>query len=138
MDFIIEEKNVKEIADIIEQGVSTYNQPYFGEIKEDKKFAIYIRHSNNIIGGISGNIFNKYIRVGFAWIDENYRNKKLGTKLFKELEKFAKSKNCTFIQLATFDFQARPFYEKIGFECLGIIPKWLEGRDCAFMRKVLI
>ncbi|WP_337589150.1 hypothetical protein [Legionella shakespearei] len=54
-----------------------------------------------------------------------------------KLEQFSKMKGCLYIQLDTFDFQARPFYEKLGFECVGTISKWVDDRDCHFMRKIL-
>ncbi|WP_206425200.1 GNAT family N-acetyltransferase [Rickettsiales endosymbiont of Stachyamoeba lipophora] len=61
----------------------------------------------------------------------------MGRKLFAELEQYAKSKNCKYIQLDTFEFQAKPFYEKLGFKCIGTIKEWIKGYDWHFMRKVL-
>jgi len=92
---------------------------------------------NNIIAGLYGWYSKKYLRVEMTWVNEHYRNQSLGTQLFQQLDIYARSKGCQYIQLDTFDFQARPFYEKLGFACIGTIPKWIEGRDCHFMRKKL-
>lgn len=134
---LVDETNDENIKNIIKQGVLAFNQPYFG-MQEAKPFTIYIIDGNkSILGGLYGWHFDKYIRVDMTWVDENYREKGFGKKIFQKLDEYAHLKRCKYIQLDTFDFQAKPFYEKMGFECMGTIPKWVEGHDCHFMRKTL-
>ncbi|MXO79154.1 GNAT family N-acetyltransferase, partial [Paenibacillus sp. OT2-17] len=44
-----------------------------------------------------------------------------GSQLLGEIEQIAKDKGCNFIQLNTFTFQAPKFYEKHGYEVVGVI-----------------
>ena len=59
--------------------------------------------------------------VDTLWVDETYRGKGLGAKLLEEVEKTAKEKGCYLIHLDTFDFQAKEFYEKQGYEVFGVL-----------------
>lgn len=137
LQVLVDETNDERINNTIKQGVLAFNQPYFG-VQEAKPFTIYIIDDNkSILCGLYGCHFDKYIRVDMTWVDESYRKKGFGKKLFQKLDEYARQKHCKYIQLDTFDFQAKPFYEKMGFECIGTIPKWVEGYDCHFMRKTL-
>ncbi len=137
INLCIDETNNPDIINVIKKGVFEFNKPYFGSY-QSKVITIYAQNEDaRVIGGIVGNTLDKYLRVDWVWVDEAYRSQGIGTGLFKVLEKFAYEHHFQFIQLDTFDFQARPFYEKLGFQCVGTIPKWLDGRDCHFMRKTL-
>lgn len=59
--------------------------------------------------------------IDTLWVDETYRGKGLGAKLLAEVENTAKEKGCYLIHLDTFDFQAKDFYEKQGYEVFGIL-----------------
>lgn len=140
MNIIVDETENKFVIDIIRNGVLEFNAPYFGR-NEIKPFVIYSTQSKNpnekILGGLCGYYGKKYIRVDLLWVDESSRQKGIGAELLKKLDEFAYAKNCKYIQLDTFDFQARPFYEKFGYVCIGTVDKWIEGHDCYFMRKTL-
>ncbi|KIE04940.1 putative GCN5-related N-acetyltransferase [Candidatus Jidaibacter acanthamoeba] len=134
---IVQDSENSEITEILKQGVRSYSSAYFNGVVGGDSFVIYTQNKEGkVIGGISGNL-GRYAKVAWAWVDEEYRSQKLGTKLFNELDKFAKSKGSRYILLETFEFQAKPFYEKIGYECIGTVKRLIEGYDCHFMRKEL-
>mgnify|MGYP000379004380 CR=1 FL=1 len=134
----IDETNDEKINNVIKDGVRNYNAPYFGSNRL-KSFTIYIKNiESNIIAGLIGSYREKrYLHIDLLWVEETLRDRGLGKKLILKCEEFSKINGCSYIQLDTFDFQARPFYEKLGFECVGTIPQWTEGRDCYFMKKTL-
>ena len=135
--FFIDETENPEINSVIKKGIIDYNSPFFGS-NSAQPFTIYIKDSKSeVIAGLTGFYKGKYSRVDLLWVQEDYRSKGIGKKLVLKLEEFSKSKGCLYIQLDTFDFQARPFYEKMGFKCVGTVSKWVEERDCYFMRKTL-
>ena len=78
---------------------------------------------NNII--IAGCIAKMYcwniVYVDILWVDEQYRKHGLGTKLLNEIEKIAIEEKCNLIHLDTFDFQAKDFYIKQGYEVFGVL-----------------
>ena len=58
----------------------------------------------------------------------------------QEVEKYAKAKQCSDIYLGTGAWQARPFYEKLGFSVVATIhhPKNYQEYEQWVMRKVLL
>lgn len=75
----------------------------------------------NILGGITGTIFWYHLHIDFLWVDENLRGEGYGEKLLQSIEEIAVENNCKLIQLDTFSFQAPKFYQKYGYEVVGII-----------------
>lgn len=78
--------------------------------------------NGNIIAGCVARMYCWNVAyVDTLWVDETYRGKGLGAKLLEEVEKAAKEKCCYLIHLDTFDFQAKEFYEKQGYEVFGVL-----------------
>ena len=69
----------------------------------------------------------KIADLDILWVDEPYRRKGIGSALIKEAERTAREKGCELMVLGTFDFQARPLYEKHGYKLDGVIENWPEG-----------
>ena len=53
-------------------------------------------------------------------------------------EREAVSRGCHGAWLDTFEFQARGFYERIGYECFGELPGYPRGFSRFFMKKILL
>ena len=75
--------------------------------------------------------------IDTLWVDEKYRGKGLGSKLLAEVEKTAKDKGCYLIHLDTFDFQAKEFYEKQGYELFGVLEDCPKGHCRYYFTKKL-
>ena len=76
--------------------------------------------------------------IDVLWVNEIYRKKGYGTLLLKEVEKIAIENGCKLIHLTTFDFQAREFYIKHGFEVYGTLEYKHVGFNCYSMKKEII
>lgn len=61
------------------------------------------------------------IYIDILWVDEKYRKSGLGTRLLNEIETVALEEKCSLIHLDTFDFQAKDFYIKNGYEIFGVL-----------------
>ena len=79
-------------------------------------FAFVAMEDNKFIGIITGNTYYKEIHISDLIVLEEYRNKKVGTKLVKAVEDFYNDKGFENINLTTYDFQAPEFYKKCGFK----------------------
>ncbi|APG84574.1 acetyltransferase [Sinorhizobium americanum CCGM7] len=97
-------------------------------------FAVILRdpQTRAAVGGL-------YATDGYGWafvrylaVPDQYRGQGLGRRLMDEAEKIAKARYIG-LWLDTFEFQARPFYEKLGFELFGE----LEGGPGAIPRYFL-
>ncbi|MCM3666267.1 GNAT family N-acetyltransferase [Mesobacillus subterraneus] len=74
-----------------------------------------------ILGGITGTIFWYNLHIDFLWVDESIRGSGYGKELLNHIEKIARENRCQLIQLDTFSFQAPDFYQKNGYEIVGVI-----------------
>ena len=79
-------------------------------------FAFVAMEDNEFIGIITGNSYYKEIHISDLIVLEEYRNKKIGSKLVKTVEDFYKDKEFENINLTTYGFQAPEFYKKCGFK----------------------
>ena len=75
--------------------------------------------------------------LDFLWVDEAHRRQGLGTKLLCQVEQIIKESGCTIIQLDTFDWQARGFYEKNGYALFGTLEDCPPGHCRYYMKKSL-
>ncbi|QDP41077.1 GNAT family N-acetyltransferase [Radiobacillus deserti] len=89
------------------------------------------------IGGITGTMFWHHIHIDFLWVSEKARGEGYGTQLMNRLEAFAKEHTCRLILLDTFSFQAPDFYQKLGFEIVGIVEDHPKGYSQYFLQKRL-
>ena len=75
--------------------------------------------------------------VDVLWVDERYRRSGLGTKLLAEIERTAMEENCSLIHLDTFDFQAKDFYIKHGYDLFGVLEDCPENHCRYYLKKKL-
>jgi GNAT superfamily N-acetyltransferase len=139
-DFQIEishELKDKETA-LIENGLKEFNAPYLGP--EAEYFAVYLKDEK---GKILGGVLTwtrpgfKLLYIGTLWLPEEHRGKGYGTKLMLAAEAEGKKQGCTVVQVDTMDFQAAPFYKKLGYRQIGHIKKLFGDHDIYFFRKDL-
>jgi GNAT superfamily N-acetyltransferase len=79
----------------------------------------------------------KILYVSTVFVDEDYRNDKIGTLLMKEIEKRAGLLGANMIRLDTFDWQGRDFYCSVGYEEVGFYENNADGFSEHFFLKRL-
>jgi ribosomal protein S18 acetylase RimI-like enzyme len=132
-DKIDQESHDKIIKLLIE-----YNLSKTEELKKEinKPIQIIARDElNEIIGGLYGRSIWGTLEVKTFVVKPENRKKGIGRKLIIEAEKEAKNRNCRFISLDTFSFQAPGFYEKLGFEKIGTETDFPKGFEKYYYRK---
>jgi GNAT superfamily N-acetyltransferase len=86
-------------------------------------FVLVIREegSDEILGGLSAyNLWGSFY-IGLVIAPEAGRGHGLGQELLRRAEEEARRLECRHMWLDTFAFQARPFYERLGFAVFGQI-----------------
>ena len=63
------------------------------------------------------------------WVESNYRRQGLGSQALQAVEKVAETKGCHLIFLGTWDFQARPYYEKHGYTVFSTLKDNPKGHE---------
>ena len=93
--------------------------------EEELVCKIIVDQDGKIIAGCGGNAYGwGGFYVDDMWVDEKYRRQELGSHALQAVEKAAEDRGCHIIFLGTWDFQARPFYEKHGYQVFSTI------KDC--------
>lgn len=123
-DYIIEE-STREEYDLVDNGIVDYNLSKVPFEKEKSFISI-----NRVIKGLNGEVLGginsilycwNWLYVDVLWVKEEYRKEGYGSTLLNEVENIAKEKGCKLIHLDTFDFQAKDFYIKHGYEVFGVL-----------------
>jgi len=92
---------------------------------------------DEVMGGLLGGIWGGWLHITYLWVDEAERGKDSATKMMDQAEAYARERHCHSIMLDTHSFQARPFYEKRGFEVFATLDDWPKGHKKFFLKKKL-
>jgi len=105
-----------------------------------RQFAVLLRdpHSDETIGGLYAYSFYDWLYIDVLIVPETLRGRGFGTELMRRVEAQAVAQGCGGIWLNTFSFQARGFYEKLGYEVFGALDDHPRGAQRYFMRKRLV
>jgi GNAT superfamily N-acetyltransferase len=90
-----------------------------------------------IIGGLIGRIVYDWLYVELLAVPEGLRGRGVGAELMRRAEAGAIERGCAGIWLDTYEFQARGFYEKLGFEVFGTLDDHPRGMHRYFLRRRL-
>ena len=103
-----------------------------------QSIASFMRDENGkLLGCVWGYINWNWLQVGLVWLSEDLRSGGYGKQLFLALEDIARERGCEFAHLDTFSYQARPFYEKLGYEVFATLENYPPGQQRFFMKKAL-
>ena len=90
-----------------------------------------------VVGGLWGRTAYGWLFVELLVVPESLRGRGLGTELMTRAETEAIARGCHSAWLDTFEFQARGFYEPLGYTCIGELKDYPVGTARYFMRKTL-
>ena len=97
-----------------------------------------VDENDNIVAGCIAKMYCwNVIYIDILWVDEKYRRCGLGKRLLTEIEKVALEEKCSLIHLDTFDFQAKDFYIKQGYEIFGVLEDCPENHCRYYLKKKL-
>ena len=100
--------------------------------------AFFLRdEAGEVLGGLLGEIWAGWLHVRTLALAAPARGQGFGRELMQRAEAYARERNCTNAFLDTFSFQARPFYEKLGYRVFGVLEDHPAGHQHFFMTKRL-
>lgn len=140
-NYIIKESN-RDDAELIVNGIVEYNLSKV-PLTQESPFIwinrVITDENENIIAGINSKMYCwNCLYIDVLWVKEEHRKFRLGSKLLNEVEKIAKEKGCHIIHLDTFDFQAKEFYIKHGYEIFGILDDCPLEHKRYYMKKSML
>lgn len=133
----IETNPSREDTAAVEAGLLAFNVERIGDPGEEK-VCIFLRDSHDtIVGGLLGHIRWRWLYVAKLWVAGEHRGGGHGSALIAAAEQRARARGCIGIHLDTFEYQARPFYEKLGFELFGTLEGYPPGYRQYYLAKHL-
>lgn len=101
-------------------------------------FALLVKDQNQkILAGAKGVSIYGALYIDLLWVSAHLRGQGIGTKLMDECEKLAKKRGCTFVNLITMDWEALPFYQKLGYQLEYVRHGYEQNSKMNFLKKDL-
>ncbi len=91
--------------------------------------------TGQVIGGLWGRTAYDWLLIELLFVPEDMRGRGIGRNLVAKAEQEAVSRGCHSAWLDTFEFQARGFYERLGYTCFGELENYPAGSGRFFLRK---
>ena len=121
----------------VNAGLRAFNVNVIGDPKEEP-VQIFLRDDlGAVVGGLLGHIRWRWLYVAKLWMREELRGQGHGAALLDAAETLARDHGCIGAYLDTFEFQARPFYEKHGYHLFGTLDGYPPGYRQFFLSKRL-
>jgi GNAT superfamily N-acetyltransferase len=127
-----------DVRDTVRAIVDNYNVAMTGQAEWYPVVFLLKHEDGEILGGLLGDIWAGWLKIRTLALAAPARGHGFGTELMKRAETYAVERGCTDAFLDTFSFQARPFYEKLGYRVFGTLENHPAGHQHYFMTKRLI
>ena len=120
----------------VRAGLIKHNTPFLEGIPKSQ-VAYYAMEGDVKVGGVIADLWGNWLLIKFLWVDDSMRGKQVGSQLLQRLEEYARSQGCTSSLVDTLSFQAKPFYEKHGYQCQMVLENYPLDSSLAFLTKSL-
>ena len=139
MTFSIRETDVADdrLRAAIAGPLIAYNQARTGRNDYRPLILAIDDEQGRVIGGLWGRTVYDWLFVELLFVPDALRGRGVGSELMKRAEGEAVRRGCHSAWLDTFDFQARPFYEHLGYSCFAELRDYPAGSTRYFMKKAL-
>lgn len=117
-------------------GLASFNAPWAGP--DNFRLLILMLQnpqSGETVGGLWGRTLYEWLYINLLFVPETWRGMGTGTKLMQQAETEAVRRGCRGALVDTFSFQARPFYERLGYQVVGTVPDYPPGHTCYFLSR---
>ena len=115
-------------------GLVGYNETHVGQ-SGYRELYVLERRGEQLIGGLLGSTQWNWLFIGHLWVADAARGSGVGRRLIWAAQKEAVARDCDHAHCDTFQFQALPFYEKLGFEVFGRLEDYPPGYSRFYLQK---
>ncbi|HTK79227.1 MAG TPA: GNAT family N-acetyltransferase [Rhizomicrobium sp.] len=118
--FAIDESS--ETFDALLDAMKEFNRQAVG-VGGSQKFNVALRDdAGRLVGGVAARLAGDSMYLDIVWSDETVRGQGHGRTMMDMIEAEGLRRGARGAWLYTMSWQARPFYEKLGYRCVGEIP----------------
>lgn len=105
---------------------------------EGRNLAVFVHEApDRLVGGIAGWVWGQCLEIDYLWVHEDLRGQGYGRGLVHALEGEARARGCRWAVVDTYSFQAPEFYQKLGYEVLGMVDGYPREYQKLFLKKDL-
>ena len=134
---IVDDDPKSDDVEALAQGLNDHAVRYT-HVPGFREIAVFVRDEQGaLMGGVWGYVNWNWLWVGAVWLSEGLRGHGYGRQMMEKLEHYARERGCRYSHLDTFSFQARPFYEGLGYEVFATLDDYPPGHQRFFMKKAL-
>lgn len=136
VNIIVSDAPTQEMYNAIVEPLVEYNTRVAGP-SGSQALALLLQdeETGQLIGGLWGRFGYDWLFIELLAVPERLRSGGYGSRLMREAERIARERGAAGIWLDTFSFQARGFYEKLGYSVFGQLPNHPRGGARLFMCK---
>ncbi len=126
-----------EMWQAIADGLTAFNLSRAGIRYDPRPLALLLSDpgSGETVGGLYGTTWTSYLYIYLLFVPETMRGAGVGRKLMMEAEAAAIRRGCSAVALDTFSFQARGFYERLGYSVFGTLHDCPPGHSRFYLTK---
>ena len=124
-------------TDYIREALNQFNCAHVGDDGHTPLNLIEYDADGNIIGGLLGGTYWGWMYIDILWVREDHRRQGVGSRLLTEAEKEAMRRGCHHVHVDTMSWQAPAFYQKHGYEVIGVLPDIPRGNQKYLLMKAL-
>lgn len=135
--YLLHPDNSEQLNQALRAHMLEFNAQHFDAQRQPLGFK-YLDKQGEFVAGISGHVFGNWLLISWLWCDESVRGNGLADSLLMSLEHAAIEQGAAQAQLDTLDFQAKPFYEKRGYQVKYQLDNYPLNGTRYFMEKPLI
>ena len=134
LEISVSAKAIEDERATIIGGLIDYNDAQAMPARHEE-LAIVARDGETVVGGLLGHTNWDWLFIRQLWLAKGVRGSGLGRSLVRAAEAEAVRRGCSAAHCDTFDFQALPFYRKLGYEVFGQLKDYPPGHTRFFLRK---
>ena len=121
----------------IRESLNAFNRNAVGDDGHTPLNIVRYNDEGEPVGGLLGGTYWGWMYVDILWVREDCRRRGIGSALLAEAEREAVRRGCHHVHLDTMSWQAPLFYEKRGYEVVGILPEIPSGNQKYLLVKAL-
>ncbi|EAQ64034.1 acetyltransferase, GNAT family protein [Marinomonas sp. MED121] len=116
MDIEVLEQPDQSLIDFLSHKIREFNWENW-EVSERLPLAVQVKDDDgNLIAGAGARTFGDWLLLDTLWVSETLRGQDVGSKILQAVEEAGRARGCKKCMLETLNFQAKPFYEKFGYQ----------------------
>lgn len=134
-------KPPEAIAKALSDGIVNFNRKSIPDLEpneDEVRFHVVATNDDGeLAGGLRGTCYWNTLHIELLWLPEAARGSGVGGQIMAATEEFAMEHGCELALIETTSWQARPFYEKNGYELMATLEGRPKGHASHYLRKTL-